>query len=149
MQIIAVLIVIAGISPVIIGVLAGRIAVDVESFSPRNVILLVVGIGLIYFVLRSQSRSGEQRMFQQDPTSNKRLDLRFSEEGVTSRVEGLSETVFQWSGFVRVRRTAKGFLFYHGPYTFLWVPEHAFGSKTDADAVTALVKQRVINYSES
>ncbi len=148
-QIIAVLVVLIGLSPIVYGVLTGRIAVDRESFSLTNSLLIVLAVGLFYFMFRAQARSGEQRTFLQDPASNKRVDLSFSSEGIRSRVEGLSETSFQWSGFVRVRRTAQGFLFYQGPRTILWVPEHAFASQADAEAVAALARERAVNYSES
>ncbi len=147
-QIIVAAIFIAGLGLIVAGLLTGRLRVDIESFDAGTVLLFIGGALLIYALFRSQSGAALQRAFVQDPAGNRRVDLRFSQDGIVSKVEGLSETTFQWNGILRVRRTAQGFLFYKGPRTCLWVPEHAFASRADADKVAVLARARVSGYSE-
>ncbi len=129
-------------------ILSGRIRVDWETFNLPSLGLITVFCVALYFYFRWQRRETERKAIREDPATNRRIELQFSPDGVSSRIEGLSQTIFPWTGFIRVRRLAQGILFYQGRTTCVWVPEHAFASKGDAQAVAALAKERIANYSE-
>ncbi len=131
------------------GILSGWIRVDWAMWDLRSFVLITVFCVAMYFYFRWQRRETERRAITEDSTTNRRIELQFSPEGVSSRIEGLSQTVWPWSSFVRARRAAQGMLFYQGVRTCVWVPEHAFASKADAEAVAALAKPRIVHYSES
>ncbi len=130
-------------------ILSGRIRVNWETFNFPSLGLITVFCVAMYFYFRWQRREAERKAIREDPATNRRIELQFSADGVSSRIEGLSQTAFPWTSFVRVRRLAQGILFYQARATCVWVPEHAFASKADAEAVAALAKERIANYSES
>ena len=142
-QMVIALVFIVGLSPIVIGVLSHRIRVDTADWTLPKILVLVVGFVALYFFFRYQRNQAFRQAFAQNPAANKRLDYRFSEAMVLSTVDGVSETRSQWSAYVKVRRTKEGFLFLQSPQFGFWVPEHAFRSKQDADALAELARKLV------
>ena len=66
--------------------------------------------------------------------------------GVLLRTEGLSESSIKWSGYLRVARTVKGFLFYQNEQVYNWLPHHALASDRDEDEVASLASQHAVEY---
>ena len=66
--------------------------------------------------------------------------------GVLLRTEGLSESAIKWPGYLRVARTAKGFLFFQNEQVYNWLPNHALASDRDADKVASLASQHAAEY---
>lgn len=142
-------ILVAAASPLVINTFSNGFQVSSIDWSAGLFIVIFCVLVAMYVLVRVRSKAAMRRAVSQDPVFNRRLVMEFSSDRVVSEVEGLSQTSFNWKSFVRVRRGPKGFVFYQGPQICVWVPEHAFASKADADAVAALAKERVSNYSES
>jgi hypothetical protein len=142
-------VVVLGLSPIITGVLSHRIRFDFPDWSIPNMVILVIIILGFYIFLRYQQAVAPKKAFAQNPVSNKRIDCLFSREMLISKVEGVSETKIQWSSLVQAKRTKMGFIFFQSPQVYFWIPEHAFQSKRDADAVAELTKEFVPSFIES
>lgn len=141
---------------IVIGVIAltyavstGWIRVNRAAWDLRSLLLVLGFCALLYFFFRRQRSQREQQALLHDPALNRRIEVHFSPDGLVSKVDGLSEGSSQWSAYVRVRRNPKGFVFYQNAQVVSWVPSHAFASSAEADAVAALAKERVKDFSES
>lgn len=70
-------------------------------------------------------------------------------EAVRSRVEDLAEGSEKWAAFARVVRTNEGLLLYRTEHTYYWLPNHAFESPEDADALADIARQYAPRYVDS
>ena len=129
-------------------ILTGRIRVAVAEWTPPKIALLIAACVGFYLYLRYQDNQASKQAFAQDVVSDKRIEYQISVDAIMSKVQGVSETRFEWGSFVHVRRTPKGFLFYQSPLVAIWIPEHAFASKQDVETVAALARERVAKYQQ-
>ena len=63
-------------------------------------------------------------------------------------MNGAFETKFKWDVFISVKRTKEGFVFYQSPQLYYWIPNHAFKSKEDTNAVTELARKHAKEFIE-
>lgn len=141
--------IVIGVIALAYGVATGWIRVNRAAWDLRSFLLVLGFCALLYVFFRWQRSLRERQALANDPALNRRIEVQFSSDGLVSKVDGLSEGSSQWTAYVRVRRSPKGFVFYQNAQVVSWVPQHAFASSAEADAVAALAKERVTNYSES
>jgi hypothetical protein len=103
--------------------------------------LLFVLIFAAWAIFRYTQYYSFKKDFAKLPLKEKRVEYLFSENEVCSKTKGVFEGTHQWSSYVKVVRTTKGFLFYSQPHLYAWIPNHAFQSKEDAQAVAELARQ--------
>jgi ATP-dependent Zn protease len=137
----------------IIGTLAflfwkqGKISnlLDLAFYILPPVILLVT----LWAILKYGRNKLLTRNFFQSPERDKTIEYEFSENAVFSKIEGIREDKLQWSSFIKVVQTAKGLLLYTQPQLAIWIPNHAFQSKEDEQAVAELAKRFVPKFFEA
>jgi hypothetical protein len=53
------------------------------------------------------------------------------------------ETTLRWAGFTRMVEFGDGFLFFHGPASFHWLPVSALSPSADLGALKALLRSKI------
>jgi hypothetical protein len=119
-------------------------AADLVFFIPPVILTLVS-----WAVFRYVQNNSFKRNFSNLPVGNKRIEYVFSESSVFSKVKGVFEESHQWTSYVRVVRTPKGFLYYTQPQLCSWIPDHVFQSKEDIQAVVELARRLVPKFFEA
>jgi ABC-type nickel/cobalt efflux system permease component RcnA len=147
MQVVVSIVFILGISPIVIGILSHRIRVDPAEWTLPKVAVFLVFFGALYAFFRYQRGEALKKAFTQNPAHDKHLEYRFSPGGVSSTMEGV-KTQWQWNAFMKVRRTRDGYLFLETEQVGFWIPNHAFRSQQDADALAELARKSVPRFME-
>ena len=101
---------------------------------------------LIGFCLPWIFKGVMRRRFKNTPALGKTVHFSIDAEGVELRIEGLSESANKWPGYLRVARTAKGYLFFQNEQVYNWLPSRAFSSDRDADAAATLASMHAAEY---
>ncbi len=119
-----------------------------EGVPTRDLVTLAIVLaialpGIFYFqklaVSDAFSRRGDKDRF---------ITFVFSPQAITSTISRMVTTEYKWETFIKVRRTAKGFLFYTRLDSYFWVPFEAFASMDDAETVADLSRRLAAKYSE-
>lgn len=96
---------------------------------------------IIIILVFSYSRNANLRKgFLQSPDRNKRVDVTVTYNEIIMKVEGISETRWNWNTIKEVRRNPKGFCFFLAEQIGFWIPIRAFQSQADADSMAELVR---------
>jgi hypothetical protein len=134
-----------------IGIVAlSRLVLDVipgNGFSGIDVFLAIVVVAAsTCFAWPWLRKKSLVRHFEKRPDRDKIIHFAVNKHKVTSGVEGLSEGNSEWSAFAEVVRTPEGFLFYPNDHLFHWLPNHAFASPEDADALAGMAREYAPKY---
>lgn len=129
-----------------------RLVLDViqgNPFSGLHVLTVLLALLLVgYFALPWIGRRSLRRHFEKRPDRNRIVRYAIDAHRVVSSVEGLSEGSSEWSSFAEVVRTPQGFLFYPNDMLFHWLPNHAFASPEDTDALADMARQHAPKYQD-
>lgn len=86
------------------------------------------------------------RQFEKQPSRNKMVHYIIDDQSIKSKTEDLSESNSQWSVFAKVARTPLGFLLYPNERLFHWIPNHAFSSVEEANALEEIARRHVAKF---
>jgi hypothetical protein len=82
------------------------------------------------------------RQWRRSPFINQQVSLRLTENGI----EGVSPTgsgIMAWDVVTRAARFSDGWLLFHGPQFYRWLPEAALTADSTAISVESLIRTHV------
>ncbi len=117
--------------------------INFRSFfsNPSQIVfpLVIFTIFFLFFIYRYSANL--KKGFLQSPASNKRVEITITREEIIAKVEGISESKWNWNTIKEVRRHPLGFSFFQTEQAGLWIPIRTFASPTDIDSMAQLAKQ--------
>jgi hypothetical protein len=86
-----------------------------------------------------------RRSFRQSPFRGEDVRIEFSDSGfhATSPKQDIK---LQWSAFTRVVHFKDGFLLFHGPRSFNWVPVSSLAGLSDIAELEALLRSKIADH---
>lgn len=114
--------------------------------------LLRVYLGLagayIVFLRRPIATLVLRKQFAKRPDRNIEVRFEASDDGMKCSTEH-SNSSFRWNLVSKVRRYKDGFLIFPVPKIFHWIPNHAFASPDEVEAMSEIFKRNVKDYKEA
>lgn len=107
---------------------------------------LVLGLAITWF-LGLKPILGRRAIAQQSIPEQK-LDILFSENGVTVSAYGAEEHQRNWEDFIGLYRHKKGLLFYMSDGTRHWLPDRVFNSRKEMEDLAEYVEAHCREFFE-
>lgn len=99
---------------------------------------------IVVLVLSYSRSTNLKKGFLQSPDHNKHVDVTVTHDEIIMKVEGISETKWNWNTIKEVQRNPKGFCFFLAEKTGFWIPIRMFASQADIDSLVQLVRRLVL-----
>lgn len=129
----------------ILGVLVGIAHVWDDELPWFVLPLVIIFYSVIIWRALAKNRRVREEAFEKSPDANNPVRWTIDADGVELRGVN-SETKLKWSGYVRVRETDLGFLFYFQARLAHWLPKSGFKSESDIDTVRNWIQEKSIPY---
>ena len=73
------------------------------------------------------------------------VTINFTDEGFHAR-SPKQETMLRWSSFTKAVQFRDGFLLFHGPASFHWIPTTSLAAPSDVSALERLLRDKIAEY---
>jgi hypothetical protein len=117
-----------------------------QGFAVPSVAMLVASFYLLVF-RPFEARWWHRRRFRLRPDLDSWLEYVVSDEGISSRSEGMGEGSVTWAAVFRALRTPAGFLVYPNESVFYWLPRDGFAADGAMEALDSLFRAKVPRYA--
>lgn len=86
-----------------------------------------------------------QRVFMKSPYRDEDVLIEFTDDGFHSR-SSKQDTKLQWSAFTQVAHFRDGFMLFHGPKFFNWIPFSSLESPSKAAELRTLLQSKIAEH---
>lgn len=138
---------------VIVAVLAIlRLLIDLASAELSSfeqvVLAVLLGLSILYLSQPWFQRRTLTNHYKQRPDREKLVQYRIDSDAIRVTTEGMSSSRNKWSVYQGIVRTSKGFLLYPNDVSFQWLPNHAFATPEEGEAVAGMARRLTPKYTE-